>query len=76
MHNILFFRYTPKFQSYIIKKHTLDRPWTTQFWMKNPTFKDKGSEIPIVEPIKSSDWMWFRGDRVEILTGDDKGKQV
>jgi hypothetical protein len=22
------------------------------------------------------DWMWFRGDRVEILTGEDKGKQV
>ena len=21
------------------------------------------------------DWMWFRGDRVEILTGHDKGKQ-
>ena len=24
---------------------------------------------------QESDWMWFRGDRVELLTGPDKGKQ-
>ena len=33
-------------------------------------------EYPVVEPIKEADWMWFRGDRVEILKGPDKGKQV
>ena len=31
--------------------------------------------MPVVEPISEEDWMWFRGDRVEILTGPDKGKQ-
>ena len=25
--------------------------------------------------MRAQDWMWFRGDRVEILVGDDKGKQ-
>ena len=58
-----------------IKRHTMDRPWTSQFWMRNPAFKTSG-ELPIVEPIKAENWMWFRGDRVEILTGTDKGKQV
>ena len=31
--------------------------------------------MPVVEPIREEDWMWFRGDIVEILTGPDKGKQ-
>lgn len=51
----------------------LDRPWTDAFWSKVGTFaKGQGD---IVEPIREEDWMWFRGDRVEVLVGDDKGKQ-
>lgn len=68
--------YIPKFESYKIKNYTMDRPWTSQYWMKNPPFQTKSLDAqPVVEPIKASDWMWFRGDRVEIITGDDKGKQ-
>lgn len=66
--------YKTMFVSNHIKRHTMDRPWTSQFWMKNPAFRTDG-ELPIVEPIKAENWMWFRGDRVEILTGLDKGKQ-
>eukprot|EP00088_Acartia_fossae_P050749 TRINITY_DN568_c0_g1_i1.p1 TRINITY_DN568_c0_g1~~TRINITY_DN568_c0_g1_i1.p1 ORF type:complete len:267 (-),score=27.01 TRINITY_DN568_c0_g1_i1:101-901(-) len=65
--------FTPKFQSYRIVRHTLDRPWTSMYWSKNPAYGN--IEAPVVLPIKSEDWMWFRGDRVEILTGPDKGKQ-
>jgi hypothetical protein len=37
---------------------------------------NKGDVPPIVEPIREVDWMWFRGDRVEVLKGPDQGKQV
>merc|ERR1712080_413250 len=30
--------------------------------------------VPVVEPIREEDWMWFRGDLVEVLKGPDKGK--
>lgn len=47
------------------------RPWTAQFRQDNAP----GKHVPkvFVEPIK--EWSWFRGDRVEILVGKDKGKQ-
>ena len=51
-----------------------ERPWTEKYWQEHPPF---GKEVPpIVEPIRAADWMWFRGDRVELLKGPDKGKQV
>merc|ERR1719481_1434525 len=65
--------YTPKMKSFKIQYHGLDRPWVQQYWTKNPAFKYQ--ETAIVEPILEENWMWFRGDRVEILTGPDKGKQ-
>jgi len=65
--------FIPKLETVTIHKHTLDRPWTQQYWMKNPA---KGQfEDAVIEPILQEDWMWFRGDRVEIMKGPDKGKQ-
>ena len=49
------------------------RPWTDHYWKDAGAFKEKHPDI--VQPICEEDWMWFRGDIVEILTGDDKGKQ-
>ncbi|XP_058789013.1 large ribosomal subunit protein uL24m [Phymastichus coffea] len=48
----------------------LSRPWTNEFRLENPH-----DALPFhhVEPIL--EWSWFRGDRVEILVGPDKGKQ-
>jgi hypothetical protein len=44
-----------------------------QYWVgKNPFKKVHGS---FSKPIRQKDWMWFRGDRVEVLVGEDKGKQ-
>merc|ERR1711915_532178 len=65
--------YTPKMKSFRIQYHGRDRPWVEQYWTKNPAFKYQ--ETAVVEPILEENWMWFRGDRVEILTGPDKGKQ-
>ncbi|GAB1605198.1 probable 39S ribosomal protein L24, mitochondrial [Argonauta hians] len=49
-----------------------DRPWTDA--AKNMNLTNEGNKHRVlVEPIK--DWIIFRGDRVEILTGRDKGKQ-
>lgn len=50
---------------------TLDRPWSAQFAEINCA----GRLHPkvFVEPIKK--WGFFRGDRVEVLVGKDKGKQ-
>ncbi|MCL4129459.1 UNVERIFIED_CONTAM: hypothetical protein GTU68_042870 [Idotea baltica] len=50
---------------------TMNRPWSREFFEDNLP----GSTSPIVylEPI--IDWPFFKGDRVEILDGDDKGKQ-
>jgi len=46
------------------------RPWTTAFKQDNaPNLRPKRI---YVEPIK--DWKIFKGDRVEILVGKDKGK--
>lgn len=52
-------------------RFTTNRPWTGQFWQQNQpgTLRKK----VFVEPIK--EWSIFKGDRVEILVGKDKGKQ-
>jgi len=58
-----------------IMHHGMDRPWSDAYHNKY-TFTTNTEEYNyIVEPIREEDWMWFRGDRVEILTGPDKGKQ-
>ena len=56
-----------------IQEMTLERPWTQDYWGKISLGQQ--SHGVFVKPIKESDWMWFRGDRVEVLTGDDKGKE-
>ncbi|KAL3287470.1 hypothetical protein HHI36_001940 [Cryptolaemus montrouzieri] len=48
-----------------------DRPWTNQFHQENAPGRRHAKVW--IEPIK--DWSFFRGDRVEILVGKDKGKQ-
>ena len=71
-------RYAPRCRSWVPKYHTMERPWTQGYMAKHvPGGKSVKTpqEVPCVEPIKEEDWMWFRGDRVEILTGPDKGKQ-
>jgi len=65
--------YIPRLQTVNVNYHSLDRPWSSQYWAKNPATQPK--ETAVVEPILEENWMWFRGDRVEILTGPDKGKQ-
>ena len=56
-----------------IQNVMIERPWTHDYWTK--TDLSRRTHGVFVKPIKESDWMWFRGDRVEILTGDDKGKE-
>ncbi|XP_053999486.1 probable 39S ribosomal protein L24, mitochondrial [Hylaeus anthracinus] len=50
---------------------SIHRPWTQGFQLDNKPRKNK--QFIHVEPIK--DWSFFRGDRVEVLVGVDKGKQ-
>lgn len=52
-------------------RFTMNRPWTGLFKQQNAPglYRKK----VFVEPIKN--WSFFRGDRVEILVGKDKGKQ-
>ncbi|XP_035730413.1 probable 39S ribosomal protein L24, mitochondrial [Vespa mandarinia] len=47
------------------------KPWTNNFKIEN--IKPLLPDYIHIEPIK--DWSFFRGDRVEILIGKDKGKQ-
>lgn len=49
-----------------------DRPWNFEFLQRNRV-PEENKRLPIIEPIK--DWSIFKGDRVEILVGKDKGKQ-
>lgn len=49
----------------------VDRPWTGEF--RNDNAVGRHHRKIFVEPIK--EWSYFRGDRVEILTGKDAGKQ-
>lgn len=57
-----------------INEHLKERPWHQSYGTKVDRFA-KWTHPTYVEPIAPEDWMWFRGDRVEILTGKDKGKQ-
>ncbi|XP_051162120.1 probable 39S ribosomal protein L24, mitochondrial [Leptopilina boulardi] len=50
---------------------SIHRPWTSEFSFDNSRNKSY-QKVPI-EPIKK--WSFFRGDKVEVLTGRDKGKQ-
>ncbi|XP_069678412.1 large ribosomal subunit protein uL24m [Periplaneta americana] len=69
---------TPKGQQYQKRevkrkkfRFDVDRPWTAQFQSDNqPGVLHKKI---FVEPILN--WSFFKGDRVEILVGPDKGKQ-
>lgn len=65
------FQYLPRTVERKKFRFTTNRPWTAQFRQQNATgtFRKK----VFVEPIK--DWSYFRGDRVEVLVGKDKGKQ-
>ncbi|KAG4073056.1 hypothetical protein HA402_009475 [Bradysia odoriphaga] len=52
-------------------RFTTNRPWTSQFYQQNlpGTYR----KPVFVEPIE--EWSYFKGDRVEVLVGRDKGKQ-
>uniref|UniRef100_A0A0K8UYZ3 Large ribosomal subunit protein uL24m n=1 Tax=Bactrocera latifrons TaxID=174628 RepID=A0A0K8UYZ3_BACLA len=52
-------------------RYTTNRPWTGQFRQQNMpgTIRKKVFLNPVDE------WGFFRGDRVEVLVGKDKGKQ-
>nr|CAG4637222.1 EOG090X0ADH [Ceriodaphnia reticulata] len=51
-------------------RFTMNRPWTEEFRRQNlPNTRRKKV---FVEPIR--EWSFFRGDRVEVLVGKDKGK--
>ncbi|XP_018376471.1 PREDICTED: probable 39S ribosomal protein L24, mitochondrial [Trachymyrmex cornetzi] len=69
---------TPNKPNYLPRKiqrkqfrFSIHRPWTYQFRRDNAP--GKFHKFIHVEPIK--DWSFFRGDRVEVLVGKDKGKQ-
>jgi len=65
-------RFVPKMKKHLPKFHGLERPWTNKYWRE--TEHDSDKPRPVVEPIREEDWMWFRGDIVEVLKGPDKGK--
>ncbi|CAG4966345.1 unnamed protein product [Colias eurytheme] len=52
-------------------RFTTNRPWTGQFARQN----ERGilRKKVFVEPV--GEWSFFKGDRVEIMVGKDKGKQ-
>lgn len=52
-------------------KFGVHRPWTMEF--KNENQPGMNHPKVFVEPLL--EWSFFRGDRVEVLTGKDKGKQ-
>ncbi|XP_037958696.1 probable 39S ribosomal protein L24, mitochondrial [Teleopsis dalmanni] len=69
---------TPKAVNYLPRtierkkfRYTTNRSWTGQFRQQNlpNTIRKKVFMQPIEE------WSYFRGDRVEVLVGKDKGKQ-
>lgn len=66
--------FKPELKLTHIKDITLDRPWSQEHMSKVSPF-DKYTHRSIIEPVPKEEWMWFRGDRVEILNGKDKGKQ-
>ncbi|XP_055683985.1 probable 39S ribosomal protein L24, mitochondrial [Lutzomyia longipalpis] len=65
----------PNYQQKVIEKRrfrfTTNRPWTGQFRQQN--LPRTSRKKVFIEPI--AEWSFFRGDRVEVLVGRDKGKQ-
>merc|ERR1712141_268698 len=66
--------YVPTLNKFKAQYHGVERPWTDHYWQTNFAF-NYDEHPDIVEPIREEDWMWFRGDRVQVMTGEDKGKQ-
>ncbi|XP_014278315.1 large ribosomal subunit protein uL24m [Halyomorpha halys] len=64
-------QYLPRTKSWKKRYFNVHRPWTTGFQRDNTpgTYHRK----VFLEPYR--DWSFFKGDRVEILSGPDKGKQ-
>ncbi|XP_055713159.1 probable 39S ribosomal protein L24, mitochondrial [Phlebotomus papatasi] len=64
----------PNYQQKVIERRkfrfTMNRPWTGQFRQQNMPRSHRKKVF--VEPI--AEWSFFRGDRVEVLVGRDKGK--
>ncbi|XP_062865332.1 large ribosomal subunit protein uL24m [Trichomycterus rosablanca] len=54
-------------------RYGTSRPWTVAARRLNPPGKTRRKVF--VEPVAPGDWGVFRGDMVEILSGNDKGKQ-
>lgn len=52
-------------------RFTTNRPWTQQFRQQNQPGTHRKKVF--LEPVP--EWTFFKGDRVEILVGEDKGKQ-
>ncbi|XP_063630453.1 large ribosomal subunit protein uL24m [Cydia splendana] len=52
-------------------RFTTNRPWTGQFRMQNE--RNVHRKKVFLEPV--GEWSFFRGDRVEVMVGKDKGKQ-
>nr|BAN20978.1 mitochondrial ribosomal protein L24 [Riptortus pedestris] len=64
-------QYLPKKIVHKKKHFSFHSPWTGSFQRENE--KGLRHKKVFVEPFR--DWSFFRGDRVEILSGPDKGKQ-
>jgi len=61
--------YLPKKMEPRVYRFTSNRPWTDEWKRQNDT-----ERWPVLlEPIK--EWCFFKGDRVEVLIGKDRGKQ-
>lgn len=54
-------------------RYGTNRPWTAAAKRLNPPGKKRRKVF--VEPIAAEDWSVLKGDKVEILSGKDKGKQ-
>ncbi|CAH0598412.1 unnamed protein product [Chrysodeixis includens] len=52
-------------------RFTTNRPWTSQFRMQNE--RNLHRKKVFLEPV--GEWSFFKGDRVEVMVGKDKGKQ-
>lgn len=61
-------QYLPRKREQPVYRFTANRPWTDEWKRQN----DRVRPPVLIEPIK--DWCFYRGDRVEILVGRDRGK--
>lgn len=67
--------YVPRLNKFQAQFHGTTRPWTDDYWSETGAFNEYDRHPDIVQPIREEDWMWFRGDVVEVLVGKDKGKR-